>query len=156
MLKQTTGYGCGVYAVANAIGVPSYVNDQRLNSSINGNNLGQLSKWLQDDGHNMFIDPLYFKATGLKLPKDQLGYKPIPVGENKHIQLPVLIDLKYVKNGKMHLTAGHIRTDGSLVYMDSLRQEIEFTTLSEINKRHYVFGLFCFCDILTGDRLFLG
>jgi hypothetical protein len=69
LLKQEYGYGCGVYSIANALNYADFITDERLEQSKCGNNVGQLTKWLNDDGHNMFIDTIKYTGRLISLPK---------------------------------------------------------------------------------------
>ena len=108
-LKQTGGYGCGLYSVANALQDESFVNDLRIEDSKKGNNLGQLNKWLVEDDKDLFLEPLYFTSTGKRLPQSICNL--VPTGKNV-FSMPVLIDIQFSKEGKMHLVAGEITHDG--------------------------------------------
>jgi len=78
--KQKQPYGCGLYAAANACNLDNFITDERLEKSKNGNVIGQLSKWMQDDGHQFYIDSLYYNHVGKKLPTSALYYKPVGEG----------------------------------------------------------------------------
>jgi len=148
---QKESFGCGVYAVANALANESFITSQRLEASSNGNNLGQLNKWLVEDNHNLFIEPLYFNCTGKRLPKKVCGLQPF--GERVS-SIPVLLDIQFSEEGKMHFVAGHITVEGDLMVIDSLKSTIEITTLSRFNNKYFrVFGLYHFREIDTGNNL---
>lgn len=53
--KQNQPYGCGLYAVANACNLDNFITEERLEKSKTGNVIGQLSKWMQDDGHPFIL-----------------------------------------------------------------------------------------------------
>jgi hypothetical protein len=151
--KQKQPYGCGLYAVANACNLDNFITDERLEKSKNGNVIGQLSKWMQDDGHQFYIDSLYYNHAGKKLPTSALDYKP--VGEGLDF-LPVLINIQYSEEGKRHLVGGKIDKDKNLYLYDSLAEEMEVTTLGKVNRKyHRVFGLFLFMCVETGDYVFI-
>ena len=67
--KQTEKFGCGLYAIANLFHLDNYITDERLEISKKGLVIGQLSKWLQDDGNNFYVDNWYYNHEGGKLPK---------------------------------------------------------------------------------------
>jgi hypothetical protein len=153
MKKQKQSYGCGLYATANALNLDNFITDERLEKSKNGNITGQLSKWMQDDGHPFCIDSLYYNHEGKRLPNSALHYKPF--GENIAL-LPVLINVQFSENGKRHLIGGKIDGEKNLYLYDSLKEEPEKTTLSKVNKKYYrVFGLFIFMNVETGDYVFI-
>lgn len=140
--RQKQAYGCGLYALANALNRESVITQIRLEDSENGNNIGQLNKWLIEDGENMFIEPLYYSSTGKRLPKSITSLKPHGDGV---MSLPVFIDLQSTKDSKMHFVAADITPEGKLLVIDSMKEEKELTTLDEYQKRFYrVFGLWAF------------
>jgi hypothetical protein len=151
--KQKQPWGCGLYAVANACNLDNFVTTERLELSKNGNFIGQLSKWMQDDGHPFYIDVLYYDHNGIKLPDSALHY--IPVGEGIHF-LPVLINCRFSDKGKNHLVGGKIDQNGKLYLYDSLKEDIIETTLKDINNMyHHVYGLFIFLGVENGKYVFI-
>ena len=138
MLIQQNGYGCGLYAVANACNLKNFVTPERLEQSKSGNNVGQLSRWLQDDGLQIYIDYLYYHASGRKLPPSVTGYKPF--GDLSYI--PILLQVQQTPNSKNHIIGGKLGKDGILYLYDSLKDDEIETTLAKVNKMyHCVYGL---------------
>ena len=151
--KQNQPWGCGLYAVANALNLDNFITEERLEKSKSGNVIGQLSKWLQEDGTPIYIDTLYYNHLGKKLPSTALGYRP--VGEDVYF-LPVLINVRFSDEGKNHLIAGKISKEGKLYLYDSLKEDVIETKLSAVNKMyHHVYGLFVFMGVDGGDYVFL-
>jgi hypothetical protein len=151
--KQKEAYGCGLYAVANACNLNDFVTDDRLEKSKAGLLIGQLSKWMQDDGKAIYIDTLYYNHAGKKLPYSALHYKP--VGENV-LFLPILINVRFSDAGKNHLIGGKIDKEGKLYLYDSLKDDVVETTLSKVNTMyHNVYGLFVFMCLETGGYVFI-
>lgn len=151
MRKQSGPYGCGLYAVANSLNLDNFITEERLSlSKKHGNTIGQLSKWLQEDGNNFAIDVLYYNHSGEKLPEEALSYRP--EGSD---YLPVMINVQYSEDGLRHMVGGLIDIKGCLILMDSLADDIEVTNLKEVNDKYKrVFGLFIFMDAMTGDYVF--
>lgn len=153
MLKQKQPYGCGLYAVANACNLKNFVTEDRLEKSKNGNVIGQLSKWLQEDGNPIYIDALYYSHLGKKLPNSALSY--VPMGEGVEY-LPVLLNVRFSDEGKNHLVGGKIGKDGTLYLYDSLGEGMIETTLKKVNKMyHHVYGLFLFMSVEDGSYVFI-
>lgn len=151
--KQKQPWGCGLYAVANACNLDNFITEERLEKSKKGNVIGQLSKWMQDDGHPFYIDTLYYNHVGKKLPKSALEY--IPSGDGINF-LPILINVRFSDEGKNHLVGGKIDKFGKLYLYDSLNEEIIETTLKQVNKTyHNVYGLFIFMGIEDGAYVFI-
>lgn len=137
--KQENGYGCGLYALANVFQDKSFITDKRIEESKNGNNTGQLNKWLLEHGKDLFLEPFYYNSTGKRLPKWVCGIKPF--GEDV-ISIPILIDVQFSKKSKTHFIAAEITTNGTLFVIDSLKNEPYITTLSEFNKSYFrVYGV---------------
>ena len=130
MIQQKQHYGCGLYAVANAANMPSFITEERLEISKKGNLIGQLSKWMQDDGLPYYIDVLYYNHEGKKLPVSATGYKVAPESERSY--LPVLINVRFSESGRNHLVGGKIDKQGKLYLYDSLKEEIVETTLAKL------------------------
>lgn len=151
MIKQNQPYGCGLYSVANTLRFSTFITKERLEKSKKGNTIGQLSKWLQDDGISIYIDSLYYNHLGKKLPTTCFGYRPI---NQKY--MPVLFNVRYKKDGMNHLVGGKIDEHGNLYLMDSLKDNIVKTTISKINKLYEeVYGLFIFMNLEDGSYVFL-
>ncbi len=151
--KQKQPYGCGLYAVANACNLDNFITDERLEKSKKGNVIGQLSRWMQDDGMDFYIDVLYYNHTGKKMPLSALNY--VPKGEDVNF-LPILINVRFSENGLNHLIGGKIAKDGTLYLYDSLKEEMIETTLKKVNKMyHHVYGLFIFMSVEDGSYVFI-
>lgn len=152
MLKQVNPWGCGLYAVANALALDNFVTNDRLERSKYGNTVGQLSRWLQDDGFGLCIDSLYYNYLGKKLPSTALAYRPSHGG----FLVPVLLNVRFSDNGKNHMVGGVIENDGTFHLYDSLKDGVCITTLKKVNTMyHNVYGLFVFVGVETGDYVYL-
>lgn len=154
MEKQQQSYGCGMYAVANACNLKSYCNEDRLAASKeHGNTIGQLAKWMQEDGLPYYIEVLYRNDYSNKLPKSYWSY--VPKGEDVTF-LPVLIACQLKKDGLMHMVGGKIDKFGTLYLYDSLKSDVIETSLEHINNTYFrVYGLYVFCEIDTGNYCFI-
>lgn len=138
-LKQNKPYGCGLYAIANIFQDEAFITPERLKQSENGNHTGQINKWLLEYDQELYLEPFYFNNSGKRLPKWVCKMKR--TGENV-FSLPILIDVQYTKNSKNHFVAAEIITTGDLIVMDSLKDDVYFTTLEEFNKQNYrTFGV---------------
>lgn len=152
--KQTKPYACGLYSVANACNLDNFVTDERLALSKEfGNTIGQLSRWMQDDNLPYAIDALFYDHVGTKLPDSALEYKPSGEGINF---MPVLINVRFSKDGLNHLVGGKISKDGTLFLYDSLKDNVVVTTLKEVNDMYFnVYGLFILMHVIEGNYVFL-
>lgn len=141
MIRQTTGYGCGMYAVANALNLPHFVNSDRLEASKQGNSISQLTKWLLEDWHPFGLDVLFYDHFGNKLPDEHLHTRT----DTEGAELPILLQVKST-NDIAHMVGGRLYHDGRLLLMDSLQKFPHLTTLQEVNEKLYkeVNGIFAF------------
>lgn len=152
--KQKQPYGCGLFAVANACNLDNFITEERLEKSKTGNVIGQLSKWMQEDGLPFYIDVLYYNHAGKKLPPSALDYRPS--GGDEITFLPVLINVRYSEEGKNHLIGGKIDKEGKLYLYDSLKEDVIETTLKKVNRMyHHVYGLFIFMGVDKGQYVFI-
>lgn len=142
--KQKENYGCGLYAIANLFHLDDYITKERLEKSKKGLVVGQLSRWLQDDGYNFYIDNWYYNHSGGKLPKKFFKYLPLEKS------FPVMFNVRS-KKGLNHIIAGRLYADGRLELADSLKSEIIYLdNFSKINSLYEsVYGFFCFIDLDT-------
>ena len=114
--KQHNPYGCGIYAVANALDFSTYITEARLEQSKSGGTIQQLNNWLDEDGHNFHIDTIYYDCNNL-LPDN---WDVIPLGESDC--LPILLKIQ----GKSldHMISVHVFNNGELYIHDSLKQQV--------------------------------
>lgn len=141
---QNEPYGCGLYAVANVFQLENYITPERLEKSKKGLVVGQLSKWLQDDGMNIYIDNWYYNHEYGKLPDWCFNYLP---AENS---FPVMFNVKS-KNGLNHIISARLWADGRLDVFDSCKKKsFCLKNFEEINNCYeHVYGFFCFIDLET-------
>jgi len=151
--KQKQGFGCGLYAIANACNLEDFVTEERLKiSKEHGNNMGQLQAWLRDDNVNVYPSCLYYNHFGKNLPRDILCLR----SSSSSAWIPIVIHTRQ-EGDKNHLVGGHLGHDGKLHLMDSLKQKEVETTLAKVNKLYdYVYGLHVFSDVESGDFCFIG
>ena len=154
MLKQQYGYGCGMYAVANALNMPGFATDERLKESKKGNNIGQLSNWLFKDGHDVWIDTLKYTGRPTTLPKIEVA-----LAENV-VYWPALISIPLAR-GRNHMIAlkvtNECRSSKAVEVLDSLLDEpiylADWNEVKEIYPK--VYGFFCFRDFNNQDIFFI-
>lgn len=151
MLTQKNGYGCGLYAVANALNLKNFVTDERLEDSKNGIGNGKLNKLLFEDGFDIFIDVIYLDSQQNSLPENWCKLYSEKQGEI----LPILIQCKI--NEKFHLMGAKLLNEaGKIELFDSLKTESIFCTLSDVNKMYEnVFGIYSFNKIENSEYIAL-
>lgn len=151
--RQSTPFGCGMYAVANALNLDNYATNERLLESKQGNLISKLTKWLIEDGQNLGVDILYYNHKGGKLPDDATDY--VPIGEDVNL-LPVMLAVRFSENGLNHMVGGKLDKNGTLFLYDSTKEYVIETTLKEVNNLyHEVYGLYLFLDIDSGAYAFM-
>lgn len=140
--KQKNNYGCGLYSIANVFDYPEFVTEERLKESIGGLVIGQLSKWLQEDGYDWSVDYWYYNHDGGKLPEWLSKIKP---------EFGCLASMFYVrgKTGSYnHMISGKIDKDGIITVYDSLFNEpVVVNSIEELNNMYdEVYGMCCFIN----------
>lgn len=153
---QTTPYGCGMYAVAHALNLDNFVSDERLEQSKGyGNTNGQLNNWLAQDGHEFYIEALYYNSYGKHLPPSVFGTHMTKIEDTNIIAFPVLFNVKYSATGLQHMVGGKIDKQGLLWLYDSLQPEVRVTTVSKLNSIYKeCFGFWVFMNI-KGEYVFI-
>lgn len=153
MIKQTTPYGCGMYAVANSCNLPNFATPERLAKSEKyGNLTGRLDQWMQEDGFNFYMQPLFYDPKANKITPEQCDYSL----SGNATSWPLVACVTLSEGGKSHMVAVNLFKGGVCLLMDSLRTEPITCSLIELNDLyHDVFGLFAFCCLDTGDYAFI-
>ena len=113
---QKESYGCGLYSIANALQDQSLILESRLDKSKNGNNVGQLSVWLQEDSYSCWVNVVKYnnekkiKLFDLKPKFEEENISWIPffiVIKNKKAKRSHMIGCRYMKDNKI---IAHIST----------------------------------------------
>lgn len=115
-LKQKENYGCGVYSIANALQCEDFATDEKLELSINGNNVGQLSIWLHEYTIQCFLSCVIYNNGRII---DIFDLKPIFIEDCENQWVPFFITIK--TNSEMNHRIGcRYMKDGKIVVHDSL------------------------------------
>lgn len=148
--KQENPWGCGLYSVAHAMGIESYVTEERERISKGGNSIPQLTKWLFDDGKDYGLDVFFYDHMKKgKLPKETLSIR----AENEGWLFPVLIQVEYSEKSLSHLIGGRIDHEGNIYLYDSYSDYVEVIPLPELNEKyHNVTGMFAFTFLSAGNE----
>ena len=158
MLKQEKAYGCGVFAIANACNLPIFITEERLEISKNGNNIGQLSKWLQQHGYDWFLDPIFFtheENHGSPEVIKQLSVSK-HVNDQTVLAFPLLLSLKKTENSLTHMIAIDLIPTGDLMIFDSLKEKEYFSTFETIWKENYsIYAVYMIADINTNKPVLM-
>lgn len=153
MLTQENGYGCGMYSVANVLNLENFITGERLELSKTGNNIGQLTNWLFQDGHSFCIDTLKYTGKLISLPKIDLKF------ESNVLYWPALISIQATKE-KNHMIGIKVHNGGrsgqTIEVCDSLLDEPFYLyDWAELKYRYpKVYGLFSFRDFYNKDIFF--
>lgn len=144
-IRQYTPYGCGMYAVANALQKPDFACGDRLAESRGGNTIYQLNTWLSQD--ELYLDPLYFNTCGVpKLPSEIATIVPDDESET----LPIVLSVKKTHDSKVHMIAAHLTKNGYIEFFDSLRSKSAFCTLGTLPYVE-IYGLWVFCSTIDNS-----
>lgn len=151
--RQTNPWGCGLYSVAHALGIKSFVTKHRVEVSKGGNSIPKLTKWLFEDGHDYGIDVFFYDHMNKgKLPKETLSIR----SDSEDFAFPVLIQVEYTERSKPHLIGGRIDHESNIYLFDSYSEYVEVVPLAELNgKYHFVTGMFCFSSLNYGNEWIL-
>jgi len=140
-----------MYAVANVLNIPEFITHERLEASKSGNNIGQLTHWLFQDGHSFCIDTLKYTGRLISLPKiDIINF------EASVLYWPALVSIRATKE-KNHMIGIKVHNGGlsgqTVEVCDSLFDEPFFLYDWNELKSHYpkVYGLFSFRDFNNKD-----
>lgn len=148
--KQENPWGCGLYSVAHAMGIESYVTEKRESISKGGNSIPLLTKWLFDDGKDYGVDVFFYDHMGgKKLPTETVSIRTDTDG----FLMPVLVQVNYSENSLAHLIGGRIDHENNIYIYDSYSDFVEVIPLPEINNKYYsVTGLFAFSSLSKGNE----
>lgn len=120
-LRQKENYGCGVYSIANALQCEDFVTNEKLELSINGNNVGQLGAWLYEYRIQCFLSCVIYNNEEVI---DIFDLNPTFIEDCENQWVPFFIIIK--TNGEMNHRIGcRYMKNGSIVVHDSL-YETEF------------------------------
>lgn len=150
--KQKNGYGCGVYAVANALNDESFITKNRLSVSKKGNNLYQLSRWLVKDDKKFIIEPIYMNLVSELQPLPPKGFALKP--NETHQYFPFLLDVSSSELGRKHLVGCFSDSNGVVTVMDSLKDEIFKVTWDNLisgSVYNFIIGIYGFSEIDRKD-----
>lgn len=152
--KQTTPYGCGMYAVAHACNLDNFVTEKRLEESkAFGNLTCQLDKWMKEDDIKLYMQPLFYDGKAKDIPKHWHDLKI----EGEVIAMPLVFCVTLSEGGLSHMIGAHLDKNGILYVYDSLKSDVYESTIDRLNESyHHIFGMFVFCDVNNGDYAFIG
>lgn len=139
---QQQPFGCGLYALANLLDFHEALATDRLEESEKGCTIDFMNRVLRAEGSHMYVDTLFFDVMGSKVPSNITDIGPQEVG---HI-MPVLIEYQSSPDSIRHMVAGYINHDRKLLVMDSCREEIIETTLTDYQANKTVYGFYSLCN----------
>jgi hypothetical protein len=141
-VQQQQPYGCGVYAVANSLFIPSFITEERIEASKNGNAMFQLNEWLKEDGIKFRVESYFFDMENTDPLRPSKVIDSEQDDENIYC---ALIQVKQSKESKWHIVAAEITSKGLLIIKDSCKQEYISCFWTNILDHYYqVVGLFLF------------
>lgn len=131
-LKQKNSWGCGVYSLANALQLESFVNPNRIRLSKNGNFIGQLNRWLLKSKIKCWLSTIQYNNSEIIDIVD-----PLPSFEKNNVEswLPLFIIIKGAI--KYHMIGCRYLRDGKIIVHDSLKENYdEYNSFNEF-KEYY-------------------
>lgn len=114
--KQRNAYGCGLYSLANALQDSDLITDERIEKSKRGNNIGQLSLWLQESGYECWIEALRYD-NGEKI--ELFDLTPDFSLDKSVLWFPFMVVFQSTKE-KNHMIGCRYMRNGTIVVHDSL------------------------------------
>lgn len=117
--KQQKNYGCGLYAIANVLQNDAIITHERLEASKKGNNIGQLNRWLEQSGYELWISVIQYNNE-----------KPIYICDfeidfsidESVVWHPFFITIKSTHK-KNHMLGCRYMRNGNIIVHDSLKDE---------------------------------
>jgi len=117
--KQTKNYGCGVYSISNSLQLDDFITNKKLTLSKNGNNVGQLNKWLSNYGIKCFVSCIAYNNEEIVKIFD---LKPIFITENIIEWVPFFITIKSNEK-RSHMIGCRYMNDGRIIAHDSMKEK---------------------------------
>lgn len=131
--KQQSNYGCGLYAIANVLQDNAIITNGRLDSSKDGNNIGQLNRWLDQSGYGLWISVIQYDNEKVI----DITHFNIDFSINETVVWhPFFITIKSTSNLNHMLGCRYMR-DKTIVVHDSLKDEEDVFENFEEFKNHY-------------------
>ena len=118
-LKQENKYGCGLYAIANALQYKQIITEERIELSKEGNNIGQLNKWLIEDNLDVWVSVLKYDFENI-IEIFDLKPKFDKFEQSESISfVPFMIVIRST-NYKNHALGCRYMKNGNIIVHDSL------------------------------------
>lgn len=141
-VQQKTSYGCGLYAVQNALLLEGFVTKKRIQESKKGNGVHQLNKWLHEHGCIWRVSTVYFDMDNFKASNIKYWNNWPELSEDPII---ALLQVKQSETSRWHMISCFVFKDKSVKIIDSLKTETINCRWDEINNHYYqVSGVFIF------------
>lgn len=152
-LEQKSWYGCGVHSIANALQSESFVNRKRIELSKNGNNIGQLNRWLLKHHIKCWISTIIYNNGDLI---NLFDLEPKFITENNNQWYPFVIVVKSTSTIN-HMIGCRYMKSMEIISHDSLREEpIIFKNFNDFNDyyKEKIISLDVFFDY-NNDPIFM-
>jgi len=117
--KQEFGYGCGLYAIANALQDKSIITENRIAWSENGNNVGQLNRWLEQSDYDCWIGVIRYNNQE---PIEIFDLVPDFDSDGRILWFPFLVVITSSQE-KNHMLGCRYMRDNSIIVHDSLMEK---------------------------------
>ncbi|MDH6308092.1 hypothetical protein M2451_002611 [Dysgonomonas sp. PFB1-18] len=131
--KQEYNYGCGLYTIANVLQDGEIITPRNIEASKNGNNLGQLNKWLWERDYDIWIGMLRYNNQE---PIEIFDLKPDFEADERVLWYPFMIVVISTSN-RNHMIGCRYMRDRSIIVHDSLQDtEMVFKSF-DLFEEHY-------------------
>lgn len=125
-LKQENKYGCGLYAIANALQYKQIITEERIELSKEGNNIGQLNKWLIEDDLDIWVSVLKYDFENI-IEIFDLKPKFDKFEQSESISfVPFMIVIRSTNYKNHALGCRYMKNDNIIVHDSLLDSEIIF------------------------------
>ena len=152
-LKQKDSYGCGVYSIANATQNGSFITNKKIKLSKNGNNIGQLNRWLLKFEIKCWISEICYNNGNIIKMFDLSPQLPL---QNDKCWMPFLIVTKGIK--KDHMIGCRYLSNGKIIVHDSTKDhQTEYLDFDEFNSVYadVVISFEMLCDYTNNRPIYL-
>ena len=131
--KQESNYGCGLYSLANVLQDNEILTPRNIEASKDGNNLGQLNKWLWERDYDIWIGMLRYDNQN---PIEIFDLKPDFDVDKQALWFPFMIVTTSTPSRNHMLGCRYMRDMSIIVHDSLLDKEIVFENF-DLFEKHY-------------------
>ncbi|NDV81303.1 hypothetical protein [Bacteroides sp. 51] len=131
--KQENKYGCGLYSVANALQENHIITENRIEWSKDGNNIGQLNRWLEQSDYDFFIQMIVYNNNN---PIEIFDLEPVFGEKEIEMWMPFFLVIKSTEKKNHMIACRYMRNRSIIVHDSNEDSEIIFPDFNSFNE-HY-------------------